>query len=69
MSEVQRLEHCHRSPKRASRSAHRALAPLSWIVLRLRAKALWTAQSGDTGAILKEGPYDCAFFRTTSEPA
>ena len=32
-------------------------------------KLWWTAQSGDTGAILKEGPHDCAFFRTASEPA
>jgi DnaJ-class molecular chaperone len=32
-------------------------------------KLWWTAQSGDAGAILKEGPHDCAFFRTASEPA
>jgi hypothetical protein len=38
-------------------------------LLGLLAKALVTAQSGDTGAILKEGPHDCAFFRTASEPA
>jgi hypothetical protein len=29
----------------------------------------WSAHPGDADAILKEGPHDCAFFRTDTESA